>query len=39
VTSERFCYPHLPTRSLLQLRARFEMSKTAATMDQLVVDE
>ena len=31
--------PQPPTRSLLQLRARLEMSRTAATMDQLVVDE
>ena len=31
--------PRLPMRSLLQLRARLEMSRTAASMDQLVVDE
>lgn len=31
--------PRLPGRSLLQLRARLEMSRTAAIMDQLVVDE
>lgn len=31
--------PRLPMRSLLQLRARLEMSRTAAIMDQLVVDE
>lgn len=31
--------PRLPKRSLLQLRARLEMSSTAAIMDQLVVDE
>ena len=31
--------PRLPQRSLLQLRQRLEMSRTAAIMDQLVVDE
>lgn len=31
--------PRLPMRSLLQLRARLEMSGTAAIMDQTVVDE
>ena len=31
--------PAMSKRSLLQLRARLEMSPTAAIMDQLVVDE